>query len=317
MKLRIRKRVFAAGLLGIVLFLCNPVMFLAGKYVFAAAFLDTSEILLPANFLALPADFIPDLPQQPDPHQFNDTTIPRIIHQTWRTADMSTLKSNWAWAHRSCHERHDRDFTYMFWTDADLLDFVQRHYADFVPKFLSFPHPIQQIDAARILLLHFYGGIYMDMDIGCERSMLPLISVSGARGVLPQTMGGLSNDWMAFEPKHPFLEAIIRNMHSTRTFMPYLTVMLTTGPAFVTSQFYWSDSETRDGIRILPGRFYADRVPEVFFNHVNGSTWHEADAIFVRWVIGHGIYALLVAVALAILIFMKRKQRKEYSIKIA
>ena len=61
----------------------------------------------------------------------------------------------------------------MLWTDADSRKFLVEHYPWFVPIFDAYPYPIQRADAIRYFILHHFGGIYMDLDVGCLRRFDP------------------------------------------------------------------------------------------------------------------------------------------------
>jgi hypothetical protein len=65
--------------------------------------------------------------------------------------------------------------TYHLWTDSTSRHFVARHYPSFLATFDSYAYPIQRADAIRYFVLHRFGGIYMDLDIGCKRDMAPLL----------------------------------------------------------------------------------------------------------------------------------------------
>jgi len=91
--------------------------------------------------------------------------IPKIIHQTayanenewhpiWKHCQQSTLK-------------HFKDFEYKFWDDNSLDNFVKEKYPQIYKEYKNFPAHIFQLDCVRYLLLHHFGGIYIDMDVYC------------------------------------------------------------------------------------------------------------------------------------------------------
>lgn len=53
---------------------------------------------------------------------------------------------------------------------------MAKHYPSFLPTFDSYKYPIQRADAIRYFVLHRFGGIYMDLDVGCKRDFAPLLS---------------------------------------------------------------------------------------------------------------------------------------------
>ena len=64
---------------------------------------------------------------------------------------------------------------YMLWTDAGSREFIATNYPWFLSAFDGYPYPIQRADAIRYFVLHHYGGIYMDLDVGCQQRMDPLL----------------------------------------------------------------------------------------------------------------------------------------------
>ena len=61
------------------------------------------------------------------------------------------------------------------WTDSSSRAFIAQHYPSFLPTFDSYPYGIQRADAIRYFVLHRFGGIYMDLDVGCKRDFAPLL----------------------------------------------------------------------------------------------------------------------------------------------
>lgn len=178
----------------------------------------------------------------------------------------------------------------MLWTDASSREFIAEHYSWFLDTFDDYTYAIQRADAIRYFVLHYYGGIYMDLDIGCLRPMDPLLIYSV---ILPKTIPvGVSNDLMFAEKGHPLLEQTIHNLvtfdHSW--ILNYPTVMFSTGPMFLSAQYglYTTSHPTSAGteIRILPKSLYGKNakpgeVPHSFFSHFYGSSWHADDAAFI------------------------------------
>ncbi|KAI0677559.1 nucleotide-diphospho-sugar transferase [Trametes maxima] len=228
-------------------------------------------------------------------HVLNDTQhtlperIPRIIHQTWKS---ETLPVRWANISQECRDMMP-DYEYKLWTDASAREFIAQHYSWFLDAFDGYKYPIQRADAIRYFVLYHYGGIYIDLDIGCLR---PLDSLLVHPVILPRTIPvGVSNDLMFSEKGHPFMAQTI---HSLMSFdynwvLNYPTVMFSTGPMFLSAQYgAWTSNhpttpEQPGGeVRILPKSLYGknakpDEAPHSFFSHFYGSSWHADDAAFI------------------------------------
>lgn len=246
--------------------------------------------------------------------------IPRIIHQTWKTEE---LPPQWAEVREGC-ARLMPDYEYMLWTDAISREFIEKEYPWFLPTFDAYPHNIQRADAIRYFVLHKYGGVYMDLDIGCQKRLDSLLRFDL---ILPKTIPvGVSNDLMFSVPGHSFMDLLIRSLNkfNHRFFTHYATVMFSTGPMFVSTlhrvfasvheKVAPSDAQQPgrgfQGIRVLPKSLYGknlepDQVPDSFFVHMYGSSWHAGDAGFLIFLRKNG-YALIFLGVVLLLACMRR-----------
>lgn len=312
------------------IFLCLLAAFLAGTVVVlssisyylsidAAAYLNEEEVAAPFN----------------DTRPWNATEhdkverIPRILHQTWKS---ETLPAKWADVSQGCRDMMP-DYEYMLWTDASAREFIAEHYPWFLDTFDGYTYPIQRADAIRYFILHYYGGVYLDLDIGCLRRLDPLLVYPV---ILPKTIPvGVSNDLIFSEKGHPFMEQTIHQLipfdHSW--VLNYPTVMFSTGPMFLSAQYglYASshpptpDNPTGD-VRILPKPLYGknakpDEAPHSFFTHYYGSSWHADDAAFVgflgKWgkaLMWVGLVVLVLGLA-RMLFFAPNSKQRQYSLR--
>ncbi|PWZ00781.1 hypothetical protein BCV70DRAFT_100948 [Testicularia cyperi] len=237
--------------------------------------------------------------------------IPRIIHQTWKD---DHLPPRWQAIRDECAAMHP-DYEYKLWTDADSRKFIAQHYEWFLPVFDGYPYPIQRADAIRYFVLHHYGGIYMDLDIGCLRRFDPLLRFEV---VLPKTIPvGVSNDVMLSAKGHPFMDQLIHNLvtFNHQYLTNYPTVMFSTGPMFVSASYglyvdvhgpatpstpKQPDAGFR-GVRVLPKSLYGKNVkpseaPDSFFSHFYGSSWHANDAGFLIFLRKYGRLLIFIGV---------------------
>ncbi|PKI84891.1 hypothetical protein MVES_001269 [Malassezia vespertilionis] len=229
--------------------------------------------------------------------------IPRIIHQTWKTEE---LPERWKGAREHCAALMP-DYEYMLWTDASARAFIAGEYAWFLDTYDSYRYNIERADVIRYFVLHKYGGIYMDLDIGCRRRLDSLLRFDA---IVPKTIPvGVSNDLMLFKPGEPMLELLIQNLkrfnHNLIT--PYATIMFSTGPMYVSAVYRMNadanpsvgPSTPTDptvgfrGVRVLPKFLYGKNAkpgetPDSFFDHMYGSSWHEGDADFLIFLRKHG-----------------------------
>ncbi|OAA63492.1 Glycosyltransferase, DXD sugar-binding motif protein [Niveomyces insectorum RCEF 264] len=270
--------------------------------------------------------------------------IPRIIHQTY--IDDEQIPPEWKRARQSCLALHtpEEGWEYQLWTDALSREFVATEYPWFLAVFDGYRFPIQRADAIRYLVLAHFGGIYIDLDVGCHRKLDPLLAYPAwVRRTVPT---GISNDVMGSVPQHPFfLRAIDALTEYNRNWLlPYITVMASTGPLFLS--LVWRHYNTElDGsssaagaggfaslgrgtgnnnnnnnngvagavgsvgrganrVRLLLKDQYMGNETS-FFSIYQGSSWHKGDAKLVFWMRDHWGLLLLLGLVLAYLVFSR------------
>jgi mannosyltransferase OCH1-like enzyme len=141
------------------------------------------------------------------PSSSSINSIPRIIHQTYR--DNHSIPYQWQQASNSCRTLHS-NYQYKFWTDEEGRRLIEKVFPCLLSTFDSYPYNIQRADVIRLVVLYVYGGIYLDFDIICLKSLEQLLHYEF---ILPRTTPvGLSNDLIISKPKHPFLLKVINNL---------------------------------------------------------------------------------------------------------
>ena len=64
------------------------------------------------------------------------------------------------------------DYTFKFWTDEMNLQLVKESYPSLLETYIGYEYPIQRADSIRYMILHKFGGVYLDLDIGCLKRYL-------------------------------------------------------------------------------------------------------------------------------------------------
>lgn len=218
--------------------------------------------------------------------------IPKIIHQTYIN---ESIPAHWKGPQQTCIDLHP-DYEYKLWTDKKSREFIADEYPWFLETFDSYPYPIQRADTIRYFVLHHFGGIYIDLDDGCNRSLDPLLAYSAwVRRTIPT---GISNDVMGAVPRHPFFLKAIDSLtdYNRRWPLPYITVMATTGPLYLSLiwRHYMNQSpEGADRLRILFPDEYNNHAWS-FFTHHLGNSWHKTDVKIIFWLGKHWLFVTLI-----------------------
>ena len=90
-----------------------------------------------------------------------DTYKYKIIHQTWKSENISSedrVRDFKSWGN------FHKDALKVLWTDIDNNVLIQKYYPEFKKIYDLLYLPVQKVDLTRLLYLHKYGGLYVDLD---------------------------------------------------------------------------------------------------------------------------------------------------------
>ncbi|KAK9494304.1 nucleotide-diphospho-sugar transferase [Lipomyces doorenjongii] len=218
----------------------------------------------------------------------NPQLIPKILHQTWKN---ETVPEMWRAAQESCLKSH-ADFEYKLWTDESSRQFIADQYPWFLDTYDSYPFNIMRADVIRYFVLAHFGGIYIDLDEGCQSRLDPLLTYPA--WVRKADPTGVSNSVMGSTPRHPFFLRVMLELknYNFNWHVPYITVMYATGPLFLSviwKQYKrWAVSDAEQVWILMPPEPGAS-----YFNDLHGSSWHEDDA---KWIMYLGVHWLFFTV---------------------
>jgi mannosyltransferase OCH1-like enzyme len=93
------------------------------------------------------------------------TTVPKIMHQSWRTKELPLKFRKWS---DTCKLMHP-EWTHILWTDEDNRQMVADFFPYFLPIYDNFPAGIFRADVVRYMYMYLFGGVYIDLDTDCLR----------------------------------------------------------------------------------------------------------------------------------------------------
>eukprot|EP00937_MAST-01D_sp_MAST-1D-sp2_P003736 g3736.t1 len=241
--------------------------------------------------------------------------IPKIIHQTYKTAD---LPHEWKATPMHWQKQHP-GWKYMLWTDETNRKLVQEHYPEHLVVYDAYPHGIQRADAARYFILHHYGGVYADLDIRPLKHIGPMLG--DAQVLLPQTPNiGLTNAFMASTKGHPFFAHVISKLkeyqHAWYHFTRHWEIVTATGPTFIWSVFDRFASDRKAGMLVVPARVWGKcsicktscRVSEYgYLQHLVGDSWHKWDSFIINYIVLCNTVPLVIALYIVISALQSRR----------
>ena len=227
-----------------------------------------------------------------------NTKIPKILIQTWKNEHIPLIYLSLI----NSVKKYNPDYTYMLFTDDDIVDFLKNNYPNYYETYLKLPVVIQKIDFFRYVAIYHYGGFYLDLDIKCLQSFdLLLDELDGHDAVFPIDMiltgSKCKEDRLssyceqnipymigqfafAAKPNHPFIRLLVDNIHNRIDYIVdtyhklknkknHNFVYTTTGPDYVTTSYY--QYKGRDSIKILEhkkNQYFGD-----YAKHVTFGTW--------------------------------------------
>ncbi|PTU25670.1 hypothetical protein P175DRAFT_087860 [Aspergillus ochraceoroseus IBT 24754] len=103
--------------------------------------------------------------------QLPHSTIPLILHQTWKNTNPET----WPDMFRQSTEKwlgavEDSTMAYFLWDDDGIAQFIKSFEPGLEDQFYALPSSVERSDVFRILVSKWIGGIYGDMDTEPIRS---------------------------------------------------------------------------------------------------------------------------------------------------
>jgi hypothetical protein len=275
--------------------------------------------------------------------------IPRVIHQifhNWKDPGNTTLPPDWQKQRQTCIDLHEgweihvRDaplnhyrhrmqvaraltnLSTQLWDESRSRQFLLDFYPWFVPTYDAYAYPVQRIDSLRYFLLFHHGGLYVDLDNGCQRSLEPLLYYPAL--VIDPGHGTLMNNVLGAAPRHPFWELVIRELERYQRWwyvLPFVDVMWGAGQWMETQVWEeyhrvvlparrradWKDGNDVDGLGDGDGELYRlmrdtrpGAPPPLFFTQGRGRSWDDWDKVYLEWMGDHIVLVLFGGLALGV-----------------
>ncbi|CAF4973391.1 unnamed protein product, partial [Rotaria magnacalcarata] len=143
-----------------------------------------------------------------------------------------------------------------------MQSFVQKHEPEFYKNtYITYKYNIQRADSFRNVVLYHLGGIYIDMDSGCNRSFEDLLATLEALDPdSPHLLAFLTDEGFGFliyfivsTAGHPLHKRLISRLHlfNYNFLFHYLTAYISAGPLYVIIQERLFKSSDQQVVRIL------------------------------------------------------------------
>jgi hypothetical protein len=135
--------------------------------------------------------------------------IPRVFHQVWVGPD--PFPDEFAAYQQTWLDHHPR-WRLCFWTEDNLPDGLRR--AEAYERLRS---PVERCDILRFALLWRFGGVYLDTDFECLRSIEPLVEDTEFFTAYIET-GRVNGALMGAIARHPLIDRALVEMQPREVF---------------------------------------------------------------------------------------------------
>lgn len=241
----------------------------------------------------------------------NETTIPRLIHQMWKTEDLSTYPINNSHLHWKLIYPN---YQIKLWIDKDIEELFQlKHSKDLYLVYKSYLYSIQRSDLARLVILYHYGGIYVDLDVYPSYENLEDLILKNISFLIGRSSSDvcLVNHFLISEKSSHIIQMIlnqiqIKSFFKQIYFLPYLEVF-STGSIFLTKilrKRIQNFNSKSDRLVILS----KNRLSR-YISHGVGRSWHLFDGFILNFIGEHPYrFISFIVVFSFILVLMKKKK---------
>jgi len=217
--------------------------------------------------------------------------VPPIIHHILIGNIDLNKRPTWITARQACIEWHP-NYEFKFWNNSSAEKLIQEEFPWFSETWKNYPYAIQRADSLRYLILYHYGGIFLDMDLHCRRSLGPLRRFEFISPAAYPV--GISNGFLMASPRHPFIKVLVDQLplFNRNFLLPYATVMFSTGCMYISAQYSLYKDPCRLKLLDYKQHGLSGRVSTPLFHHYGSSSWHSNDASFIK-IIAHTVRRLI------------------------
>lgn len=201
--------------------------------------------------------------------------IPKHIHQIWFQGEEKIPKH--LLEYHNSWKTTCNDYRITVWDEKSIKELLNNVPAWIQDTYNSYEKMIQKIDFAKYVILYYHGGIYIDMDVKCLKSLNDTPGIATSKVIFSKMpyntcqkllfvlLGQdfkddiLNNGIIFAEPRNDILlqtlKEACKNKHSVfKHVNNMLHVFLTTGPVCLTNAY--AKQKNRQGVTILDNTYF-------------------------------------------------------------
>lgn len=237
--------------------------------------------------------------------------IPKIIHLTYKSID--EIPEKWKDVLPAWKKTHP-DWDIKFWTDGDNDALVSEKFSWFKKTFDNFPYKIQKIDAARLMYLYEYGGVYMDMDYIPLKNINSLFEGTNNNIYLTfsSNVNCFTNSFLGSKPGQEFWLDYLRSMIDQKLpwyYTKHFKIMNSTGPSKLDTLV-----KSFNGVigYIQPNLIHpcnvcnksCPKTTETYFQTLAGFTWNSYDTKILNFLYCNYKTIIIVIILLLVILIL-------------
>jgi len=174
--------------------------------------------------------------------------IPKKIHQIWLGSELPDKYRKWTYSWKAFNP----DWEYKLWTDANTNEVILSDRG----LFDSIKSMGQKSDYLRYHVLNQFGGIYIDTDFECLKSIDPLSYLDFYTGIGYPGDVELYIGLIASTPHHFITEHIVNSLKVTPSETNWRKIFECTGSFFFTRKFLEVVKKDTEGVVAFPMGFF-------------------------------------------------------------
>lgn len=99
-------------------------------------------------------------------------SFPNIIHQIWLQGENNI--PNEFQINMEQNKKLHKTWTYILWDDIKIINLMRKD-KTLIDTYYTLEYLHLKVDFARYVIIYIYGGVYIDMDAKCQKSLDPLL----------------------------------------------------------------------------------------------------------------------------------------------
>lgn len=250
----------------------------------------------------------------------------KIIHQVWFGTIPNKKNAKKTYdklkIYRDSWKDKNPEWYIIEWNKDMCESIVSTFYSKYYSMYKKYVYEIQRCDTVRYMILHRYGGLYVDMDYFCNKSFDIVFEKYQSDFYLVQTPNRsgdyVSNSLMYSRPNHIFWKLLLFNMKLVSDDSPFyytkhVKIMYESGPAILNRIYHMNKEKLKlnswPHIYFQPytkGEISSIKNDNVYAIHLSNGSWHSTDSKIILFLCMEWKFLLFIIITIILAIVLNR-----------